>query len=217
MADPMKINSTFRYKIANFFQRYSLGVLTILLIIFFAIVNDNFLTYSNFLNVFEQNAALAIVAVGVTFGVIAQILDLSPGSVIALSGVVLGLTYQSTENMGLSILACFLCTIFIGVFNGTLIAKTGLNPVIVTLACYIWARGLALALTEKASIAIQDPFVNLINTRFLGLISIPIILIILAYLIGNILLKKTRLGRYTYAMGADELSTKEAGVTHRFV
>jgi ribose/xylose/arabinose/galactoside ABC-type transport system permease subunit len=208
----MKQNRSFRYSAANFFQRYSLGVLTILLIVFFAFVNDNFLTFSNFQNVLEQNAALAIVAVGVTFGVIARVLDLSPGSVIALSGVVLGIAYQATENIWLSLAACFLCTVLIGLMNGVLVAKIDLNPVIVTLACFIWARGLALALTEKASIVIQSPLVDFMNTRWFGLISPPMLLILLVYLIGSLLLNTTRLGRYTFAMGGDELSTREAGV-----
>jgi ribose transport system permease protein len=100
----------------------------------------------------------------------------------------------------------------IGLFNGTIIAKTDINPVIVTLAAYIWARGLALALTEKASIVIQSPMVGFMNTRFSGLVSPPMVLIVLAYLLGFVLLNKTRLGRYTFAIGGDELATKEAGV-----
>src|SRR5512139_2743977 len=136
----MKRKQTFRQFAAGFFQRYSLGVLTIVLIAVFAIVNDNFLTFSNFQNVLEQNAALAIVAVGITFIIIARMLDLSPGSVIALSGVVLGIVYQASNNIWIALAACLATTILIGIFNGSLIAKVNLNPVIVTLACYIWAR-----------------------------------------------------------------------------
>jgi ribose/xylose/arabinose/galactoside ABC-type transport system permease subunit len=201
-----------RQFIGRFFQRYSLAVITILMVITFAVVNDNFLTLSNFQNVLEQNASLAIVAVGVTFGMIAQVLDLSPGSAIALSGVVIGLVYRATGNIVLALAAGIACTLLIGLFNGTLIARTDINPVIVTLACYIWARGLALALTEKASIVIQNPFIRVMNTRLLGLISPPIVLILVCYLIGAFLLNKTRLGRYTFAIGGDEAATKEAGV-----
>lgn len=202
----------FRQAIGRIFQRFSLALMTIIMVIIFAVVNDNFLTLSNLQNILEQNAALAIVAVGVTFGVIAQVLDLSPGSAIALSGVVMGLAFQATQNIGIALLAGFATTLSIGLFNGVLIAKSDINPVIVTLAAYIWARGLALALTEKASIVIQSPLVGFMNDRFLGLISPPMILILLAYLLGSLLLNKTRLGRYTFAIGGDELATKEAGV-----
>src|SRR3990170_3821135 len=134
-----------RQAIGHLFQRFSLAMMTVIMVIIFAVVNDNFLTLSN------------------------------------------------------------------GLFNGILIAKSDINPVIVTLAAYIWARGLALALTEKASIVIQSPLVGFMNDRFQGLISPPMVLILIAYLLGSLLLNKTRLGRYTYAIGGDEIATKEAG------
>ena len=208
----MKTRKTFKQAFGHFFQHYSLAMMTVIMVIIFAVFNENFLTLSNLQNVLEQNAALAIVAVGVTFGLIATVLDLSPGSVIALSGVILGLTFQATGNILLALVAGIGSSVLIGVFNGTIIAKSNINPVIVTLACYIWARGLALALTEKASIVVQSPMVGFMNTRWLGLISPPMILILLAYVAGSLLLNKTRLGRYTFAIGGDELSTKEAGV-----
>ena len=190
-------------------------MMTILLVTIFAIVNDNFLTLSNLQNIIEQNAALAIVAVGVTFGIIATMIDLSPGSAIALSGVSMGLTYQATNNTSLTILAGLATTILIGLFNGSLVAFTQINSVIVTLACMIWARGLALALTEKASIVIRSPLVGFMNSRFFDLISPQMVLVLLAYIFGYIVLNKTRLGRYTYALGGDETATREAGVRTR--
>lgn len=198
--------------LARIVQRYGLAIMTILLIVLFSLTNENFFTLSNLQNVLEQNTALAIVAVGVTFGVISRYLDLSPGSAIALSSVAMGLVFQFTNNIGLALSVGIATNVLIGLFNGALIAFTGLNSVIVTLAAYIWARGLALALTEKASIVIASPIVDLMNTRFFGLISPPMLLIVLCYLIGYILLRKTRLGRYTYALGGDELATKEAGI-----
>jgi ribose/xylose/arabinose/galactoside ABC-type transport system permease subunit len=201
-----------RLSAGRLFQRFSLAVMIVLLIILFTALNDNFLTLSNFQNILEQNAALAIVAVGVTFAVISRALDLSPGSAIALSGVVIGLVHRATGEISLALAAGLATNMLIGLFNGFLVAKIELNPVIVTLAAYIWARGLALALTEKDSIVIQSPLVGFMNTRLFGLISPPMILILLAYLLGHFLLTKTRLGRYTYALGGDELATKEAGV-----
>jgi ribose transport system permease protein len=198
--------------LGHIFQRYSLVMMTLVLVILFTAVNDNFLTLSNLQNILEQNAALAIVAVGVTFGIISRVLDLSPASAVALSSVVIGLVFRATGNIGLAVTAGLGTTLAIGLFNGLLVAKTEINSVIVTLAAMIWARGLALALTEKDSIVIQSPLVGFMNTRFFGLISPPMLLIVAAFLLGFLLLVKTRLGRYTYALGGDELATKEAGV-----
>jgi ribose transport system permease protein len=178
----------------------------------FASLNENFLGLSNFQNVLEQNAALAIVAVGITFSIISTQIDLSPGSVIALVGVVTAIIFRDTGNIILAIVVGISTAIVIGIFNGALIAKLKLNPVIVTLAAYIWARGLALALTQKDSIIIQSPMVGFMNNRIGDLVSPTMILVALAYLLGFFMLNKTRLGRYTYALGSDEVATKQAGV-----
>jgi ribose transport system permease protein len=210
--DSQSKNRSFGLTLGKFDQAYGLALMTIVMIAVFAVLNDNFLTLSNFQNVLEQNAALAIVAVGVTFAIIAANIDLSPGSVIALTGVIIALIFTQTGSIGLALIGGVGVAVLIGAFNGFLIAKVDINPVIVTLAALIWARGLALALTEKDSIVIRSDFIGFMNQRFLGLISPPIILIVLAYLLGAFVLYKTKLGRYTYALGGDEVATKQAGV-----
>lgn len=196
-------------------QSYGLLILTAIMVSIFAVVNDNFLTLSNFQNIVEQNAALAIVAVGVTFGIIARMIDLSPGSVVALAGVVMAIVFTATGSLALTLAAALLTCILVGVFNGSLIAWLDINPVIVTLAAYIWARGLALALTDKDSIVIDSPFISFMNQRWQGLVSPPMVLIVLVYVLGWFLLSRTRLGRYTYALGGDPIATYQAGIPVR--
>jgi ribose transport system permease protein len=201
--------------LAGVLQSYGLLILTIVMVSIFAVVNDNFLTLSNFQNIIEQNAALAIVAVGVTFAIIARMIDLSPGSVVALAGVLMAIVFTATGNLWLTLAAALVSCVLIGIFNGTLVAWLDVNPVIVTLAAFIWARGLALALTEEGSIVIQSPFIAFMNRRWLGLVSPPMVLILLVYLLGWFLLTKTRLGRYTYALGGDPVATYQAGIPVR--
>jgi ribose transport system permease protein len=202
----------FRIALGRIFQTYGLALMTIVMVAVFAILNENFLTLSNFQNVLEQNAALAIVAVGVTFAVISTNIDLSPGSVIALTGVIIALIFTQTNNIAIALIGGVGLAVLVGTFNGILIAKLDINSVIVTLAALIWARGLALALTEKDSIIIQSGFIGFMNQRFFGLISPSVILIVLVYILGAFVLYKTKLGRYTYAIGGDETATKQAGV-----
>ncbi len=201
--------------LARLMQTYGLLILTVIMVSVFAVVNDNFLTLSNFQNIIEQNATLAIVAVGVTFAIIARMIDLSPGSVIALASVVMALVFTATGSLWLTLATALATCILIGVFNGSLIAWLDINPVIVTLAAYIWARGLALALTDKDSIMIDSPFIDFMNQRWLGLVSPPMVLIVLVYILGWFLLNKTRLGRYTYALGGDPVATYQAGIPVR--
>jgi len=193
-------------------QNYGLLMMVILLMAIFTFLNENFLSWQNFKNILEQNAALAIVAVGVTFTVISGNFDLSPGSAVALAGVILAMVYTSTGNMILALLAGLAASLAINMFNGALIAYMGINSVIVTLAAMIWARGLALGFTKADSIPFQSPFVSFMNNAsFLG-ISPIILLIIVSYLAGWFMLNRTRLGRYTYALGGDAEATKQAGV-----
>ena len=183
-----------------------------LLVVVFSVLNPRFLTLGNVLNIIDQNAALAIVAVGITFAVISTNIDLSPGSAVALSGVVLALVYVATGNGALAITAGMLAAIGIGAFNGLVIAKLGVNSIIVTLAAMTWARGLGLALTDQASVIVDAGFVSVLNQRFAGLFSIPMITVVCAYLIGDVLLMRSRIGRYTFAIGGDETAAQESGI-----
>ncbi len=204
-----------RLLLGRFLAEYGLLVMLAVLCVIFAIVNKDFLTPANFKALLEQNAALAIVAVGMTFALISRNIDLAPGSLIALSGVVIGLTYSATHNMVLAIAAGLVAAILVDLFDGALIAVLGLDPLIVTLAAWIWVRGLAVSLTKADSIVIQHPFVDFMNNgQFLG-VSPPIVLIVLAYVFGWFMLNRTRLGRYTYALGGDERAALQAGINIR--
>lgn len=196
---------------ALIFGRLGLPILEVVLIITFSLLNRSFFSISSFINIAQQNAALAVVAVGMTFAVISGNMDMSPGSMIALAGMVIGLVYSSTGDLAFGFAAGVLVAVLMGILNGCLVAVAKLNPVIVTLAAMIWARGLALALTEGASIAVRTPFVEFFNRGLWG-IPLSVYLVIPVYILGWFLLSKTKMGRYTYALGGDEVSTRLAGI-----
>ena len=183
-----------------------------LLIILFSALNPRFLTLANLTTLLEQNSALFIVAVGATFAILSQNIDLSPASVLALAGVLLGLTYQATGSLLLALIAGFAGAIVVELFNALLIVRGGINPLIVTLACWIWARGLAVSLTGANSISVRDPLLDALRRPLFLEISPAIVLSFAIFLVGGFILARTRLGRYTYAMGSDERATVQAGV-----
>jgi ribose/xylose/arabinose/galactoside ABC-type transport system permease subunit len=201
-----------RFIIGQFFQSFGLLLIAIIMVAIFTGMNDNYLTLSNLQNILEQNAALAIVAVGVTFSIISTAIDLSPGSIVALAGVVLALVFRDTNSIPLAIFSAILTALAVGLFNGFLVAWVDVNPVIVTLSALIWGRGLALALTGSGSVVVSSPFISFINHRIAGAVSVPMISILLAYLFGWFVLNKTKLGRYTFAIGGDEQAARQAGV-----
>jgi ribose/xylose/arabinose/galactoside ABC-type transport system permease subunit len=207
-----KKSSSTRQKLGKILQDFGLVLMAVILVGVFAALNRSFLTADNFLSIFEQNAALAIVAVGVTFTIIAGQFDLSTGSVVALAGVILAVVFRDTNNMALALVGALGTALACGLLNGFLLSYMGINSVIVTLAAMIWARGLALGITGADSVPFTSPFIDFMNSRvFLGLSPI-LLVIILAYIIGWFALNRTRLGRYTYAIGGDAEATKQAGV-----
>jgi ribose/xylose/arabinose/galactoside ABC-type transport system permease subunit len=196
---------------------YGLVLILIVLVVIFALLNPNFLTVSNFKNLLEQNSTLAIVAVGITFAIVSKNIDLSPGSITALTGVLVALVFRSVGSLWFAILCGFAAAILIYTLNALLIARFRIDPLIVTLAAWIWARGLAISLTRANSITVRSPFIDFMNSAALfGVLSPPIFLIAIAYAAGWVILNRTKLGRYALAIGGDERAAIAAGIDTGF-
>jgi len=102
-------------------------------------------------------------------------------------------------------------SIGVSLFNGLLVARLRLSAIMVTLAAFIWARGLALALTKGAPIAVPGAWTESVNASLAGFtLTLPII--VGAYLVGWLLLTRTKLGRYSYAMGGDPGAARRAHI-----
>ncbi len=200
-------------KFIKHLDTYSILIMTVILVVFFLVQNPMFLSTGNLFNLIQQNAALIVVAVGVTFVIISGNIDLSSGSVIVFTSCLTGIVYVATGNIWLAIAACLGMATLIGAFNGFLIAKLDINPVIVTLSCMIWARGLALAITGASSIPMGSPVLQAIYTPFLfDFINVSLLVVIGVFVLGWFLLTKTKFGRYTYAIGGNEHAAEQAGI-----
>ena len=200
-----------------------MDVLTILLLsailtVFFVSRNPNFLSLSNLSNIIQQNAALIIVAVGMTFVVISGNMDLSSGSLIVLTACLTGVIFRSTGNIWLGIIACVGVAALIAMMNAALIAYGNINAVIITLACMIWARGLALGITGSKSIPVASAVLQAIYRPFVGsFLNVSFLLVVACVAAGWFLLTRTKFGRYTKAIGESERATQLAGVNTRWI
>jgi ribose transport system permease protein len=193
-------------------QVYGLLMMGVVLVVVFAALNKDFLTFVNLETILEQNAALAIVSVGVTFTIIAGMFDLSTGSVVALASVVMALVVQNSQSMVMALFVAATVALACGLLNGFLLSYGGINSVIVTLAAMIWSRGIALGVTKGDSVPFASPLVDFMNARSVLGLS-PIVLVIgFSYVLGWFALGHTRLGRYAFALGRDVEATKQAGV-----
>jgi ribose/xylose/arabinose/galactoside ABC-type transport system permease subunit len=189
---------------------------TIALAIVFSVINPRFPTVANVVTLVEQNTALAIVAVGAMFGIVSRCVDISPGSVVALGAVAAALTYQSSGDILLALVAGVSACLIVYVLNGLVVARLGLDPLIVTLAAWIWARGLAVSLTQARTIPFGLDFVGFMNSPLVAGFGPGPVMMALAYLIGWIVLARLPLGMHAYALGADPRMLRQAGVDDNF-
>lgn len=174
-----------------------------------------FLTVSNLLNIAQQTSINAIVAVGMTYVILSGGIDLSVGSIVALSGVVLGTFLAEGQPLVVAVLAAVATGVACGVLNGGLVSWGGLPPFIVTLGMMSIARGAALVFTEGRPVSGFDPGFRSIATGSIGFIPSPVVVMVLVYVVAHLVLTRTTFGRYVYAIGGNEEATRLSGVAVR--
>jgi ribose transport system permease protein len=188
----------------------------VILCVILAIATPHFLTVSNLLNVLEQTALNAIVAVGMTFVIISGGIDLSVGSVLAFAGIGLALALQSGAPVPLAIALALAMGVSCGLVNGLLITLGRLPPFIATLGMMSVARGAALMLAEGRPISgFSQDFRALATERVLG-IPAPVVITIVIYAVAHFVLTRTVFGRTTYAIGGNEEAARLSGVRVQF-
>ena len=179
-------------------------------------LTPHFLTVSNLLNVAQQTSINAIVAVGMTFVIISGGIDLSVGSIVALSGVVLGALLQAGQPLAVALAAALAVGIACGLLNGALVSVGGLPPFIATLGMMSVARGAALVFTEGRPVSGFDEGFRSLATGSLGFIPAPVVVMVAVYIAAHVVLTRTTFGRYVYAIGGNEEATRLSGVAVRF-
>lgn len=175
-----------------------------------------FLTVSNLVNIVEQTTINAIIAVGMTFVIITAGIDLSVGSVMAFSGVVLASCLQAELPLPLAMLIGLGVGTASGLVNGLLITYGRLPPFIATLGMMSVARGAALVYTQGRPISgFSETFRSLATGSVLH-IPAPVLIMVGIYILAHFLLTRTKLGRYTYAIGGNEQAAVLSGVNVTF-
>jgi len=187
-----------------------------LIVIFvgFSLASPNFFQFSNIVGILLATAVNGVLALGATFVIITAGIDLSVGTVMTLSAVMTGVFIT---NMGLpipfGILGGLLTGGFAGWLNGTVISKMKIPPFVTTLGMLYIAKGLALVISGLKPIYFSDTpaFSQIAMGDILG-IPYAVLIFFGAALIAHIILTKTILGRYTFALGSNEEATRLSGV-----
>jgi ribose/xylose/arabinose/galactoside ABC-type transport system permease subunit len=193
--------------------RHAILVSIVALGIVFSLLEDSFLTLRNFSTLVDQSAIFATLAVGATFGIISRNIDIAPASVITLADVVAALAFRASFGFGLSMAAGVGATMAIYLAHGALVGWLGLDPLIVTLAAWIWARGLAISLTNATTIPFHHPYVEFMNAPIVFGLDPSVFVAVAAFLLGGLVLRNTRTGIRAYALGQDSKHLLQAGVS----
>ncbi len=216
-----KKNTTGMNRIAKKFIQFlkeNIGIIIALVVLcIFLSVNpitrDSFLTQKNVFNVLRQISSNLFLACGMTMVIILGGIDLSVGSIIALSGcVAAGCVARYNLPIGVAILVGLLVGLMVGMFNGFVISKTTIPSFIVTLATMNIAKGLAYVYTGGSPVRVVTQEWQFIGAGYIGAIPTPVIILVLVLAVTALIMNKTKMGRYIYAVGGNAQAAIFSGI-----
>lgn len=205
----------------------------ILLVIFFSVTNDYFFTSNNIMTVGLQTSTIALIGIGATCVILTGGIDLSTGSVVALSGVAAAMIVNAGVPVPIGMVLGILVGGACGLTNGILVTQMKLPPFIATLGMMMVARGLALYVTNAAPVSgMPESFVALGNGALFKIIEegpnglpkvvfagipYPVIIMIFITVLFTFALTKLKVGRYIYAIGSNEEAARLSGIKTNIV
>ncbi|MDQ3900609.1 MAG: ABC transporter permease [Actinomycetota bacterium] len=205
--------AAWRDRIRSAVSQLAAAAAVVVLFIYLSFASDAFISANNLINIGVQSAVVAIIAIGMTIVIITAGIDLSVGSVAALSGV-LGalLVVQYGVPVPLAIVGGAATGALAGVVNGVLVTQAGMAPFIATLGMLSVARGLVYIVTGSVAVSGAPPEFKLLGQGRLGALPLPILALVIVTLAGHFVLTRTKLGRYAYAMGSNIKAARLSGI-----
>ena len=193
--------------------QYGIFMAFVVVCLLLSFTTSKFLTVSNWTIIISQVSINALLAFGVTFVIITGGIDLSLGSIMAVTGVAAAsLAHPDTYPVIVPLAIGLLAGVAMGALNGLVITKSKVPPFIVTLGMMTIGRGLALILSKGRPVSNLSDSFNFIGGGNVAGIPFPIIVLIISFIVCSVVLKKTILGRYIYAVGGNEQAAKASGI-----
>lgn len=208
----------FQKNVKTYFKE-NIGIIGALLVlcIFLSVypkTGDIFLTQKNIFNVLRQNSTNLYLACGMIMVIILGGIDLSVGSIIALSGcIAAGCVSRYELPQVVAIIAGLLIGVLVGAFNGMVISLTTIPPFIVTLATMNVAKGLAYVYTGGSPVRVVTKEWQFIGAGYIGIFPTPVVILLVVLIITTIIMNKTKLGRHIYAVGGNPLAATFSGIS----
>ena len=198
----------------------TMGILIafIVLCVVMAIASPSFLRSTNLLNILQQVSINFTIAIGMTFVILIGGIDLSVGSITALTGMIVAILMKNYNwNVALAVIVSMLAACGMGMINGVLIAGLNLPPFIMTLGMMEIARGLSYSVTSGQPIYTLPESFLAISGRVNNIPVVAILIMLVLFLIAFYVLRYTRFGRYVYAVGGNESCAKLSGINVKAV
>lgn len=210
---PSKLSALFTKE--TLFEYKSVIALIVFMIVI-SFISPSFFSVDNMLNILRQSSVNAIIAVGMTFVILTSGIDLSVGSVLALTGALAATLLGLDMNLMLVVTLTLTAGVILGCLSGLIIAKGRVQPFIATLATMTLLRGATMVYTDGRPISAfggsaSESFASIGTGYFLG-VPMPVYLMGLVFVAAWYVLNHTRLGRYIYALGGNESATRLSGI-----
>ena len=205
-----------REAVSTSFYRYGLYIIFVVLALVFSLFNANFASGANVVNLLQQTASTGIAAAGLVFVLVSGGIDISMGSTIFLSSVIV--TTLANNGMGLvpAFVVAIACGMAVGAVNGFFVSVLNIPPLIVTLASLYIVRGVALSLTGVQSLFFSNPVGDAVAyARLGGVIPVVILILAITLLLVQTVLSRTLFGRQLFAIGHNRKSAEIMGLKVR--
>ncbi len=194
------------------FRKYGIYIILALSVLVCSLLTDAFISKANLFNIMKQISVVGIICFGECMLIIAGLIDLSSGAVIAVTGVISVMVTNLSGSVAVGLVVALTFGALVGVVSGVIVSKFRLPAFIVTLGVQIFMRGLALQMTNAVAIPPDnDSFKVLGQGSTFGVPNL-VILIIFLLLISWFIMNYTAFGRYLYAVGGNEASAKASGI-----
>ncbi len=194
-------------------RKYATLAILIVFVVAISLMTDRFLTFGNITNVGRQLSFNGIISVAMTMVIISGGIDLSVGGTVALAGCTCAGVLADSGNIPAAVAAALAVGVVVGIFNGILIAYTRIAPFIITLSSLSIAQGVTLVLTNASPIPLDNEAFKALGQSSFYSIPTPIFIMIAIFLVAGYVMKKTKFGRYVYAIGGNERSAALAGIS----
>jgi len=195
---------------------YDLGALLGLFLmgIVLSLLSPRFLQLDNLMNVLGQAAINSIISIGMLLAILTGGIDLSVGSVLALSTMLMAVLNKSLGlDPYLAMLGCLCVGSVLGLMNGLLLTRLNLpHPFISTLGMMNMARGIALVVTAAAPVSIFPEPIQFLGGSMAGPIPVSILLVAVLYVFFHLFLSRTTIGKYIYAVGGNREASRLSGI-----